>query len=270
MPSKKELLSQVFLKDTSLVASLVEKSSIGRDDVVIEIGPGKGIITEALEKNCKRVIAVEIDPILYEQLTRKFGLNPKIELYNADFMEFPLPHQPYKVFANLPFAIEGQLARRLFDNPHPPEDTYLIMRAEAGQRFAGVPKESQFSVLHKPWFEASIFHRFNPGGFTPKPKVETVMLRYKKRRNPLVEDEFRLIYVRFVELGFGAGQRTLKSNLRHVLSHNQFKRAAHEAGFSLKAPPSSLSFEQWLLLFRSYLTTIKEKEIYRRGVSRQQ
>lgn len=269
MPSKKDLLSQVFLKDVALVASLVEKSSIGRDDTVIEIGPGKGIITETLAKGCKKVIAVEIDPILHAQLIRRFGLNPKIELHNTDFLEFSLPRQPYKVFANVPFAIEGQVARRLFDDPHAPEDTYLIMRAEIGRRFAGVPKESQFSVLHKPWFEASIFRRFNPEDFTPKPKVETVMLRYKKRESPLVEDEFRSVYIRFVELGFGGGQRTLKGNLRHILSYNQFKRAAREGGFSLEDPPSSLSFKQWLLLFRSYLAIIKEKEIYRKGVSRQ-
>ena len=98
-------ISQNFIRDPRLVAALIERSSLGPDDLVYEIGPGKGIITAQLARCCKRVIAIEKDPALALMLQKKFGHQPNLTIYNADFLRQPLPHQPYKVFSNIPFNI---------------------------------------------------------------------------------------------------------------------------------------------------------------------
>lgn len=120
MPSKSEFLSQAFFKDRDLVASLIERSSIGRGDTVLEIDPGIGIITDELLKRAGKVIAVEKDPDRFQGLQRRYRENPRLELHNADILNFNLPQIPYKVFSNTPFLIESQLIHRMIDHPtHP-------------------------------------------------------------------------------------------------------------------------------------------------------
>lgn len=260
MPSKSELLSQVFLKDPKLVASLVGKSSIGKEDTVLEIGPGRGVVTDELLKKAGRVIVIEKDPRLCEELAKKYQGNPSLELHNADALGFPLPKSPYKVFANLPFAIEGQLVRRLIDDSqNPPVDAYLIVRREVAERLAGVPREGEFSVLHKPWFEPEIVHTFRRENFQPKPMVESSMLRFRRKEQPLVGPEEENLYKRFIQQGFRGGGR-LKQNLAQAFNSDQLARLAQELGFRVNDMPSELDFQQWQGMFDFFLKGIPESQ----------
>src|SRR5579884_1396014 len=101
--------AQHFLKDSCLIASLLDRSTIGADDVVYEIGPGKGIITEQLALRCKRVVAIEIDPCLTTMLRQRFASTPDVIIREGDFLEYHLPRKPYKVFANIPFNITAAI-----------------------------------------------------------------------------------------------------------------------------------------------------------------
>src|SRR5579859_1341783 len=97
---RRKLLSQNFLHSHSLVSQLVRNSSLGKNDTVIEIGPGKGIITQALLNLGATVLAVELDNHLNPYLTQKLANNPHFILYGNNFLNSPLPLTPYKVFAN--------------------------------------------------------------------------------------------------------------------------------------------------------------------------
>lgn len=253
MPSRKELLSQVFLRDRDLVASLIRRSSIAGRDTVLEIGPGGGAITDELVKTAEKIIAVESDNELYQELQNRYTGNPKVELYNADILDFSLPSTPYRVFSNIPFAIEGRLVRKLIDDPrNPPDDAYLVMRREVAQRLAGIPKEGVFSIQHRPWFDLSIFYNFRRSDFQPKPKVESSMLRFTKREVPLVDDRYKTLYGRFIQQGFGGGRR-LMQNLKRFFSENQLRKLALDLEFELDNKPSDLAFDQWLDLFGYFL-----------------
>jgi len=260
MPSRSELLSQVFLKDRDLVSSLLEKSSICKDDTVLEAGPGTGIITDELLKKSGRVVAVEKDLELYRELQEKYQGNPSIKLYHRDVLKFALPNRPYKVFSNIPFAIEGQFVRKLIDDPrNPPQDSYLIMRREVAERMAGVPKDGQFSVLHKPWFDLEIFHKFRRNDFTPKPRVESSMMRFQRKEQPLVEREDKRLYELFVKQGYGGGRR-LKQNLAPAFSSKQLNQLAQDHRFRVSDMPSQLAFEQWLGMFEFLNERVPEEQ----------
>lgn len=236
---RRRRLSQNFLVNRQLVRKLVRNSSISKRDLVYEIGPGKGIITEELAKKAWKVIAVELDLKLYRYLKEKFKNTPNVELHNKDFLKFEIYSKRYKVFSNTPFAIEGKIVRRLLDSKNPPLDTYLVMRREVAERMAGIPREGEFSVLHKPFFELSIIYRFRRDDFRPKPLVESVMLRAKKREKPLLQPAEMLAFKVFIKQGFGGGRR-LKQNL-----------APYFIGFLPNSRPSDLTLEQWLELFKS-------------------
>lgn len=169
--SRRKLLSQNFLHNRKLVLSLIRKSSIGENDTAIDLGAGKGIITKALAFICKHVIALELDPKYYQLLIQQFKYQHNITIFHQDILTYFFPHYPYKVFANIPFSIEGKIIRLLLNCDNTPEDMYLVLRRDLAYRLAGVRNESLFSVLYKPWFDFEIIHYFQRTDFSPYARV---------------------------------------------------------------------------------------------------
>ena len=246
------IYSQHFLKDSRLVASLLDSSTIGHDDVVYEIGPGKGIITEQLALRCKQVVAIEKDMRLSALLLQKFADTPNVTIHEGDFLHYHLPRKPYKVFANIPFNITTAIITRLTAAEYPPEDAYLAMQKEAAEMLLGKPHESLRSVLLKPWFEMEIGHRFRRKDFVPEPQVDVVMLRLRKRGQPLVNRADRQYFHDFVVYGFTAWRPTLGSLLKGFFTGQQLKRIRKELGVDFESTPTSLTFEQWLNVFECF------------------
>ena len=124
--------SQNFLADEKFVAKLVGRAHLSKSDVVVEIGPGNGIVTGQLAKVVGEVLAVEVDKALSEKLQK--AIVPQlsnVKVINTDFLKWPLPKIPYKVFSNIPFNTTTDIIDRLLDNSNPPLETYLIMQKEA-------------------------------------------------------------------------------------------------------------------------------------------
>lgn len=222
------LYSQNFLRSHHLVEQLLDRSSIRPHDLVLEIGPGTGIITEQLARRCGRVLAIEKDPKLARLLRRRFADSSNITIREADFLEQPLPRRAYKVFASIPFNITAQILAKLTDAERPPEDTYLIVQREAAAKFSGKPRESLASVLMKPWFEPRIVHRFQPSDFNPAPRVDVVMLRLRKRGPPLVRNHDAQFFRDFVAYSFAARRPTLLHTLEGILGHRRMRQIAKE------------------------------------------
>lgn len=246
------LYSQNFLRDSALVASLLDRSDLERNDVVYEIGPGQGIITEQLARRYKRVVAIEKDPRLSALLLRKFADRPNVIIHAGDFLRYPLPRKSYKVFANIPFNITSAIVARLTATECPPDDAYLIMQKEAAEMFAGRPRESLRTILLKPWFETSIVHSFARQDFIPAPRVDVVMLRLRKRGPPLVRNEDRQRFRDFVTHTFTNWQPTLEATLKNFFSRQQLKQIQRTLNIDLAGTPTSLSLEQWLRLFECF------------------
>ncbi len=259
------LYAQNFLKDSSLIASLLDKSSISSDDAVCEIGPGKGIITEQLALRCKQVVAIEKDPYLSTLLLQKFADKPNVTIHQGDFLHYHLPRQPYKVFANIPFNITTAIVAKLTAWEYSPQDTYLIMQREAAEMFLGKPHETLRTILLKPWFEMETVHRFKRKDFIPAPRVDVVMLRLRKRGPPLIHHADRQYFRDFVVHVFTAWQPTLKSTLKSIFTRQQLKDMQRALDIDLDGTPTSLSFEQWLTLFE-YFKVVGNKQV-RQGIS---
>ena len=135
--------SQNFLHSSKLVNRLVENSLVDSGDLVIEIGPGKGIITKALaNRNC-RVIAIEIDESLATKLVEKFRENDNIKIIQKDFMSFNLPKERYNVFANIPFNMTAEIIQKLVSASNTADEIYLVMQYEATLKYAGMPYYSE-------------------------------------------------------------------------------------------------------------------------------
>ncbi len=245
-------LSQNFLRSRSLAAKLVAHSSISRNDLVVEIGPGLGILTRELARSSRRVIAVEIDGELLRDLHTEFEDESNVELIEGDFLRFTLPDVDYKVLSNIPFSRTADIIRRLVETTNPPCEAHLIVQREAGERFAGSPyaPESVASLLIKPWWHVEITRRLRPTDFVPAPRVQPVVLWLARRVMPLVPDAEANLYRKFIRHSFGLYGNSMKQSLNRVLTRRQVYRLSRDLRFDLSDTPSALHFDQWLGLFR--------------------
>ncbi len=205
--------SQNFLRDPELVCKLIRKSSIGLNDTIVEIGPGKGLITEELIKVAGRVIAVELDSGLYSKLNTEFQHDGNIELVHTNILTYDLPKIPFKVFSNIPFNISADIIRKLTSNDNFQEG-YLIVQKEFAQKLIGMPYDNRnqmMSVLLKPWFEISVMHEFKRSDYIPKPNVDSVMIRIIRLNNPIIENNYGSLYRKFIIYSFNKYKVSRKS-----------------------------------------------------------
>jgi len=175
--------------------------------------------------------------------------NHNVKFVNQDFLKYKLPSYHYKVFANIPFSIEGKIIRKLLTVSNPPDDSYLVMRKDLAERLIGIYRECLFSIFYKPWFDFRILYEFKRTDFEPMARMDTVLLRFTKRAFPLLPQEKQQKYRFFIGQGFGTGSK-IKQSLRIFFTHNQFRRIAQKYRFDMNSKPSRLNIYQWIGLFR--------------------
>jgi 23S rRNA (adenine-N6)-dimethyltransferase len=240
--------SQNFLRNPRLVERLLDRSGIGADDLVIEIGPGRGVITERLATRCRQVLAVEQDPLLADQLRSHLADAGNVALFAGNFLAFPLPLTAYKVFANIPFNITAAIVGKLTSGTSPPVDAYLAVQREAADRFLGTPRETLIAVCLKPWFELTVVHHFRPSDFVPRPGVEVVLLRLRRREAPLVAPSDAALFADFAAYVFTAWQPTAREALARILPRRLVADIERTTGVPLDRPPSAIPFAAWVAL----------------------
>ncbi|RJR28583.1 23S ribosomal RNA methyltransferase Erm [Candidatus Microgenomates bacterium] len=255
--------SQNFLQNQSLVKSLVEKSSISRADIVYEIGAGQGVVTTELLKKAKRVVAFELDRNLFNKLQQRFKGEKRLKLILGNFLSGTLPESTYKVFSNIPFNLTSAIIKKLTLNDDSPEDAYLIVQKEAATRFAGKPMggtNSQLAILLCPWFHLSLAYKFKRRDFFPRPNVDVVLLRITKKDASLVDPAQKAMYGDFVVFSFSQTEPNISEGLSGVLGKEAVEKVAKITGFNPKSKPSELNFEDWIELFRLFITIPKNKQ----------
>jgi 23S rRNA (adenine-N6)-dimethyltransferase len=260
MIRKRILLAQNFIRDPGLVGAIVAGSSITKSDLVYEIGPGEGIITQELAAVARQVIAIEKDPTLVRNLKSRFSGVGNVEIQEGDFIRFEIRYDDYKVFSNIPFNITSDIVRKLINAKNPPSDAYLVLQEAAAGKFAGIPGETEFSVLAKPWFDITIVRRFLRTDFEPVPSVEVALLRIAKREQALVTKDNAATYRRFVKFGFEAWKKDLGKAYDKIFTYEQWKRISRELGFKMDVKPTQLTFTQWLGTFKRFLEIVPESK----------
>jgi len=224
--------AQNFLKSSEFVGDLIDRTGIKSGDFVVEIGPGKGIITLELSKRAEKVVGVELDPTLVRSLKAGFSGKDNVEIVEADFLKWDLPKRPYKVFANIPFNMTADMVNKLLSAENPPEAAYLIMQDRAAGRFMGPPfgPSSQMSTLLQPFYNMGIIVRIDRREFSPVPNVNAVLARFEKRKEPAVDPTYQTLYRDFVVYGYNQWKPTLLESFRGVFTGKQLDIMARDLG----------------------------------------
>ncbi len=164
------------------------------------------------------------------------------------------------MFSNIPFNITSEIIRKLLYAKTPPIDSYLVMQEEAASKFSGTPKETEFSVLVKPWFVLTIIRKFRRTDFEPVPSVDVVLLNIKKRDKPLISRDNTANYRKFVKLGFEAWKKDLVTAYKRLFTYEQWKRLSRDLGFAKEVTSTQLTFEQWLGIFERFMKIVPDSK----------
>jgi 23S rRNA (adenine-N6)-dimethyltransferase len=248
-PPPRRRHAQHFLRSTRLAARIVRDADLCRDDLVLEIGAGTGTLTAELARSCGRVRAVEIDAGLVARLRERFARTPEVEIVHADALDVPLPGEPFRVVANIPFAVGAAICRRLLDDPLVPlERADLIVELGVAQKRARVSPSTALGVYWGAWYEFAVVRRLDASAFAPPPSVDAAVLRIVRRAEPLVPRAAAVDYKALVTASF-VRRTVVRRALGGVVSPRQLKRLAGELGFAPDAYPWELDQHQWAGIF---------------------
>ncbi|MCI8385548.1 MAG: 23S ribosomal RNA methyltransferase Erm [Acutalibacter sp.] len=237
--------SQNFLTSSRTIRRLLACTDISPQDLVVEIGPGKGHITRELLPRCGSVLAAELDSALCARLRERFAGEARLRLWQGDFLTMPLPKGHYKVFANIPFSHTTDILRRLSQAPNPPACAWLVVERGAAMRFAGQGRPGLSALMLAPFFQVRIAASIPREQFHPAPRVDAVLLELRRRPQPDLPPSQRQSFRRFLEQGLSRGALSL-------LSKKQLASALGRAGLPLPADDSNMKYVQWLCLFRAW------------------
>ena len=253
---RQRVYSQNFLVDRRVIESLVDGSGVGPGDVVLDIGAGNGLITQAIARRGARVVAIERDPALVRRLRDRFGPGSGVAVVAGDILTASLPREPFAVVANIPFGITTKILRRLLgDAGGRLRQADVIVQAEVARKRGTPGRGTLLNATWEPWFEFGAGQRVPRAAFRPQPRVDGAVLIVRRRSVPLVDPALRREYLTFVTGAFSGARPTVASALTRsaggvrAVSRSHFGKLAGDLGFPAGALPSQLTGEQWAGLF---------------------
>jgi 23S rRNA (adenine-N6)-dimethyltransferase len=243
-------LGQHFLAGGRLAAELVEQAGVGPGDLVLEIGAGSGVLTEALARRAGRVVAVEYDPRLAERARARLAGFGNVRVVTGDALALPPPRRPFRVVANPPFGATAAILRRLLGDPRTRlERADLILQEQAAGRYAARRPGTPDTVAWGAWYDLGIGRRLGPSCFRPPPRVGAAVLVARRRQPPLVPLAGHRRFTALVGVAFRHPGLPLRRSLVPPLTYRQLRRLARDLGFPLDAGPADLDAAQWAGLF---------------------
>lgn len=265
---KSKAYSQNFLTDKVLADRLISTSNIDKNDVVYDIGAGNGILTELLADRSKEVVAIEIDHDFLLALNEISSTHPNVTVVNRNVVNFNFLDGPYKIFANIPFRYTSRILKKLyFESPFAPQTAYFFIQKEAFEKYSGFKRETQLSLLLKPFYEFKIIDEIKDVSFRPKPKVEIVFVKVETKQIPDVTIQMREIYQDFIVYCTTRWKPDITKSLAKLFTYQQIKKLSINNSFDMHCNPLDLKYYQWLELFNYFLTdnVVLSKKILIKG-----
>ena len=270
--ARKPKLGQHFLTDRSAAATIIEALGEISQQTVIEIGPGRGALTEMLLDKSGRLIVIELDHVLAAQMRLKYSRLEKLEVVEGDFLRIEIPtllgHKPgllvdrtpdrpvktARVVGNIPYYITSDILLKLFDCHQHFDRFVLMMQKEVADRILAKPGHSEYGLLSA---TAQLYTRVEkiltlpPGAFNPPPKVHSMVLRFETEPRFAELNVQEKEFIDFLKLTFAQKRKTLANNLKVQFADAKIKDAMKAAGLKPDVRAEAISLEQSAKLFRA-------------------
>ncbi len=264
----KKSLGQNFLVDEAVLSVIVEAAELSPEDLVIEVGPGLGVLTVELARHAGNVLAVELDTKLASLLRSRLSSLANLRVVNADVLKLNLSQlleggNKYKVVANLPYYITSPVLRYFVEASPKPSLMVVMLQKEVGEAIVAEPgKMSLLAVSLQVYSRPRIISHVPSRCFYPQPKVDSVVLRLDMLPSPAVDvadiDEFFEV----VRCGFSSPRKQLHNSLTHGLGVKpaEVSLLLEQAHIDPKRRAETLNLEEWAKLYEAW-TISKQDEI---------
>jgi len=251
----KKDLGQHFLVDEEALASIVEAADITKNDCIVEVGPGMGVLTRELCKKAKEVIAIEFDKAMIAIVKTSCIKHTNLRVENADILKFDTSGLgEYKLVANLPYYITSAVIRLFLESDNKPEDMVLLVQREVAERICAKPSRMSILAVSVQFYgNPKIIDVVPRTAFFPAPKVDSAIIKIKVYRKPLFDVDSRLFF-RIVKAGFGEKRKQLTNSLTGGLGLNKetTDQLLTEAKVSPMARAESLTMMDWYNIYKAY------------------
>jgi 16S rRNA (adenine1518-N6/adenine1519-N6)-dimethyltransferase len=263
----KKRLGQHFLIDEAVLERILSVAELSHGDIVVEVGPGLGTLTEGLAKRGAKVIAVELDSKLVAMLRRRLAPFPNVRIVHADILKVtpqqllqnnltaPELAQGYKVIANLPYYITSPILRHFLEAQLQPSEMVVMVQKEVGEAIAATPgKMSLLSARTQFYSKPAIVFYVPAASFYPPPKVDSVILRLDIYPQPPIRVSDVASFFDIVMHGFSTPRKQLRNSLARSLEMppNQVALLLGKAGIEAKRRAETLSLEEWMELWKIF------------------
>lgn len=252
----KKSLGQNFLIDREMANKLIETSEIKSNDLVIEIGPGEGILSEMILKKTNNLILIEKDRNLKQSLVEKFSTKAGLwfeDVLDIDFAKIT-KREPYHVIGSLPYNVSKKIIFNLLTCDHKPIDLTLVIQKEVAKSYASKTPNatllSNFANLHS---EVKLYDVIPSESFFPKPQVDGQIIRFTDISTKVTD--YKSLWS-FIRMGFSSPRKILAGNLR-TYGKERVEKFLLENNFSRTIRASEINLEDWVHL-HSYLKTSKD------------
>ena len=253
-PNKR--LGQNFLIDKSALNKIISAADLSEKDIVLEIGPGTGILTRELLKTAQKVVAVEKDKKMAEILRDNFKEYKNLEVINKDILKIDdLNIKEYKLVANIPYYITSPIIRKFLEYPNPPKLMVLTIQKEVAQRICAKPPDMNLLAVSVQFYaKPEIISHVFKNSFWPKPKVDSTILKIQdiKNKNPEVNiDSFFIL----LKAGFKQPRKQLLNNISNGLriEKNEARNLLIKAKIRPEQRPETLTVQNWIELTRIFM-----------------
>ena len=252
MPKKH--LGQNFLSDPSILIRIISAADVSPGDTIVEIGPGPGRMTRMLAERVKRLIAIELDRDLYQQLAGDFIAYRNVEIVHGDVLQFPFEAlDVFKVVANIPYYITTPIIFRLIEARRTLESMTLTIQKEVAQRIVAAPGSKDYGVLSistQFHTEPELKFIIPKEAFRPMPKVDSAVIRMMMRKEPAVSVPDETVFFRVVKTAFSQRRKTLSNSLKPL--SKDIKDVLHRAGIDPQRRPETMDLEEFAYLSRFF------------------
>ena len=247
----KRSLGQNFLMHPQIAERICDAAELSINDTVLEIGPGTGMLTHVLLARVKKIIAIEADDALIEKLNETFTHEieeGKLVLIAGDVREFDSATltEPYKIVANIPYYITGEIIRSFLSSNNKPSSMTLLVQKEVAERIARIKKESLLSLSVKAYGTPQYCFKVPRGAFRPAPNVDSAVLHIKDiSGSAFPSPDQEILFFNVLHAGFAHKRKQLGNNLEEVFSPERVADALDAAHISRTARAEDLRLESW-------------------------
>ena len=248
-PPTLKRFGQHFLRDRQILSRIADALAPREGETVVEIGPGRGALTDLLAQRAGRLVAVEIDRALAAMLRERYASRPNVEIVEADVLATDLRTiagtDDFALVGNVPYYITTPILFHALQHPRPSRAVYLV-QLEVAERLGARPGSKTYGALSvnvQAVATAELLFRVPPGAFAPPPKVESAVVRITPRANPDVVPEDEAHYRGFVQAAFGLRRKQLRRVLRTLgaLDAETAERVLATAAVDPDARPETLT-----------------------------